>query len=57
MNNNLLQQSHFWLLLEKLKTGDYFDYVATLSGCDDIDYQISFFSIFMMFFQKKKINL
>ena len=49
MNNNSIQQSHFLLLIEKLKTGDYFEYVSTLSGFNDIDYQISIFYFYDVF--------
>lgn len=43
-------QSHYSLLLDKLKTGDYFEYVATLSGFNNIDYQDEVFFVILKFF-------
>lgn len=49
MSIDSVQQSHFLLLIDKLKTGDYFEYAATLSGFNNINYQISFYWFYDVF--------
>ena len=40
MDHNEIERSHYELLLEKLKTGDYFEYAATLAGYENINFQV-----------------
>lgn len=39
MNLQSAEQAHYDLVVEKLKTGDYFEYIAALSGFENIDFQ------------------
>lgn len=39
MNLRAVEQAHYDLVIEKLKTGDYFEYVAALSGFENINFQ------------------
>lgn len=39
MNSREAQLAHFELLVDKLKTGDYFEYIAALSGFENMDLQ------------------
>lgn len=39
MNSREAQLAHFELLIDKLRTGDYFEYVAALAGFENMDVQ------------------